>query len=127
MTTQPADIPGDVQARLLETYPGDEEMRELFTRLWTSVKLRCADAKCRTTQRYIGFHRERSIFAYVDPQQASLEIGVFANHVNRLQIKSLLIKEYPDWNESKGGLVGMCLMSRNPEIVQFLEACYGFA
>lgn len=117
-------IPRGVINRIESRYSQGSKYHDLFLWLWDELKSIHPEAVCRATERYIGFYpseRNRKIFAYVDPQNSGLFIGVFESVFKRLDVRSFGGSHFPDWNPS-GKLVGLLLQERNPEMIQILSA-----
>jgi hypothetical protein len=118
-------------AKQLSTPPGDTlsnlgyANKELFSWLWAELKSRVPAMGCRRTKRYTGLYTTewgKTIFAYIDPQQGGLSIGVFKSVVDRLQPLTFRLDDYPDWSNRE--LTGLFLNERNPEIIEILDAGY---
>jgi hypothetical protein len=83
---------------------------DAFEKLYDLVIASCPSHEIRCQQRYSGLYRGESIFTYIDPQRDGIHFGFFRDYVKRLDTPPRIRQgEYPDWNPSKGGLVGFWL------------------
>src|SRR6478672_473812 len=70
----------------------------------------CPRATLQSQERYTALYKGRSIFAYIEPRRDGILFGFFRDYVDRVS-QQLTIHEtsFPEWNKSKGGLVGYLL------------------
>lgn len=111
----------DLPAKLAEHIDSRcyEQHAVAFYELFARLKTKCGDLELREQKRYTAFYKHLSIFAYVEPQRDRIAFGLFANWV-RPKARSLgaLLHHFPEWNTSKGGLVGYSIQSLDPKALE---------
>jgi len=95
---------------------------DLYRKCWTdhidamsslldAVAVFCPRACLRSQERYSALYKgNKEIFAYIEPQQNRVLFGFFRNYVADAQQRvRIRMTSFPEWNTSKGGLVGAVL------------------
>ena len=92
---------------------------QAFKSLVDAVALVCPGITVRSQARYSAFYRGGRIIAYIEPQRRRILFGIFRDYVSpvkrRIEIKGT---DFPNWNTSKGGLVGFELWGHDKDLAR---------
>jgi hypothetical protein len=88
-----------------------------FKSLVDAVALVCPGISLESQNRYSAFYRNGKIIVYVEPQRWRILFGFFADYIRfpgeRIATPTT---DFPEWNTSKGGLVGVSLQGHGDEL-----------
>jgi hypothetical protein len=77
----------------------------------------CPGIQIEEKSRYHAFYRGKKILVYIDPQQGLIRFGFFASHIHMAKARiTTAMEDFPEWNRSKGGLVGLSLLGEGREL-----------
>jgi hypothetical protein len=115
----PIKLPKKLSLDLLKCW---DIHRAAFKSLVDELAVECPDFTLKSQNRYSAFYRWSRPYVYVDPQSRRIRFGFFADYISNVRDHTQIGKtSIPQWNTSKGGLIGFSLEGSDDE----LKACVG--
>lgn len=122
MPTAKTPLPDKLQRDVRNSW--DEHAAALLSLIDRTVE-RHPTTSVRSQQRYSALYKGRYPFVYLEPQRDRILLGFFRDYVDRLtKAPALQPVPFPDWNTSKGGLVGYAIQGFRqdlPPVIAELE------
>ena len=91
-----------------------------FESLVDALSVVCPGIRLKDQQRYSAFYCGEKIIAYIEPQRCCIRFGLFKDYIRpyRDRIFTHAKEDFPDWNKSKGGLVGISLQGHGGKLTR---------
>lgn len=94
-----------------------DDHAQAFDALVTALSVICPRITLDSQNRYSAFYKGKSVLAYVEPQKHRILFGFFKDWVDPIQCRIRIYPvSFPEWNKSKGGLVGFELSGHGEDL-----------
>ncbi len=82
-----------------------DEQAEAFRRFLDAIGVLFPGLELRSQKRYSALYWHGKIVVYIEPQTYGVLLGFFRDYVRPVERRYTFI-DFPEWNRSKGGLLG---------------------